>query len=170
VVVEIGTLHGGTLWAWCRLASEEANIVSIDLPGGAFGGGYGNEASDRLRSYARKSQQIHLMRADSHDLETLSLLQGILGGRSIDLLFIDADHTYNGVRRDFEMFSPMVSSSGVIAFHDVLPHDDPTCEVDRFWAEVSSVHEHVAFLEVRPDSERQWGGIGVLLHPSNAVE
>jgi hypothetical protein len=38
VVVEIGTARGGTFYAWCKLAEPDALLVSIDLPGGSFGG------------------------------------------------------------------------------------------------------------------------------------
>jgi hypothetical protein len=49
VVVEIGTMHGGTLWVWCQLASSDALLVSIDLPGGAFGGGYSDAGTHPRR-------------------------------------------------------------------------------------------------------------------------
>src|SRR5712692_920290 len=39
-VVEIGTAHGGTLLLLCCAAAKDATVVSIDLPGGKFGGGY----------------------------------------------------------------------------------------------------------------------------------
>jgi len=39
-VLEIGTANGGTLFIWYRLASDDATVISIDLPGGPFGGGY----------------------------------------------------------------------------------------------------------------------------------
>ena len=146
-VVEIGTLKGGTLWAWCRLAVDDAVIVSIDLPGGPFGGGYEEEATDRLRSYAQSSQAVHLIRGDSHDPATLERVTQILGGRGIELLFIDADHTYNGVRRDFELFSPLVRPGGLIAFHDVVLHDDRSCEVDRLWREVAPRYDHLEFVD-----------------------
>lgn len=48
--------------------------------------------------------------------------------RAIDLLFIDGDHSYGGVRRDWELFSPFVSRFGVVVFHDTI------------W-EVGQVHE-----------------------------
>jgi hypothetical protein len=38
--LEIGTARGGTLFFLTRLASPHATIVSVDLPGGPFGGGY----------------------------------------------------------------------------------------------------------------------------------
>jgi predicted O-methyltransferase YrrM len=164
-VVEIGTLHGGTLWTWCQAAADDAIIVSIDLPGGPFGGGYSDDATVRLRAYARADQTVHLIRADSHDTETLERLEAILGRGQIDLLFIDGDHTWDGVRRDFEMYSPLVRPGGLIALHDILPHeDDPSCEVDRFWQEIAPRYRHVELVDREERGLRgQWGGIGVLV-------
>lgn len=38
---------------------------------------------------------------------------------SVDLLFIDADHSRAGVKRDYEAWLPKVRVGGFIAFHDV---------------------------------------------------
>lgn len=40
--------------------------------------------------------------------------------RRIDLLFIDGDHSYEGARRDWELFSPFVQPFGSVIFHDTL--------------------------------------------------
>lgn len=40
--------------------------------------------------------------------------------RSIDLLFIDGDHTYKGVKRDWELFMPFVKRFGMVVFHDTM--------------------------------------------------
>jgi len=42
------------------------------------------------------------------------MVRGILGSRKLDFLFIDGDHSYEGVRRDFEMYSPLVREGGII--------------------------------------------------------
>jgi predicted O-methyltransferase YrrM len=38
--------------------------------------------------------------------------------RKIDILFIDGDHSYEGVKKDWELFSPHVSEFGIVVFHD----------------------------------------------------
>jgi predicted O-methyltransferase YrrM len=38
----------------------------------------------------------------------------------IDLLFIDGDHSYEGVKRDWDLFAPHVSEFGVVVFHDTI--------------------------------------------------
>src|SRR5581483_6669475 len=46
----------------------------------------------------------------------------------IDLLFIDADHSYEAVLRDVDDWSPFVRAGGWIALHDVWlePPPDPS--------------------------------------------
>jgi predicted O-methyltransferase YrrM len=163
-VVEIGTAAGGSLYAWCAVAQEDATIVSIDLPGGPFGGGYSEEDIPLLRSYGRVGQRLSFILADSHLASTCEQLSETLAGAGIDLLMIDADHTYDGVRRDFELYSPLLAANGLVAFHDILPHRQHSrCEVDRFWKEVREQYRHVEFVDPRPDPvEGPWGGIGVL--------
>ncbi len=36
----------------------------------------------------------------------------------IDFLFIDGDHSYEGVKTDFELYSKLLSNRGIIAIHD----------------------------------------------------
>ncbi len=39
----------------------------------------------------------------------------------IDLLFIDANHEYEAVQRDFEQWEPFVRIGGIVALHDASP-------------------------------------------------
>lgn len=39
-------------------------------------------------------------------------------GQDIGMLYIDASHEYEDVRRDYELFSPYIEQGGTIAFHD----------------------------------------------------
>jgi len=115
---------------------------------------------DEVIPRARCRQNIHLIREDSHALATLNMVKKALKGRKLDLLFIDGDHTYKGVKRDFEMHNKLASKGGIIAFHDVCPHLPQTgCEVDKFWCEIKDEYEHV---EIVRDWKQGWAGIGVL--------
>ena len=160
-VVEIGTARGGTLWLWSWLAETDAHIVSIDLPGRD---GLSSARVSQLMRQAQIGQRLDVLRMDSHDINTVSELRKLLEGRSVDFLFIDADHSYRGVRRDFELYTPLVRVNGLVALHDVLAHPHfPSYQVDRFWREIREKFHHREFLD--PKDERgwgQWGGIGVL--------
>jgi len=36
----------------------------------------------------------------------------------IDMLWIDADHTYEGIKKDFDLYSQIMSENGIIIIHD----------------------------------------------------
>ncbi len=42
----------------------------------------------------------------------------VLQDIKIDVLFIDGDHTYEGVKKDFELYSNLLSENGIIVIHD----------------------------------------------------
>ncbi len=160
VVLEIGTAGGGTLFLFTRVADTEAKIISIDLPGGPFGGGYPKWKTSLYKSFARRGQRIYLLRRDSHDPRTLEGVKKILGGEKVDFLFIDGDHTYEGVKKDFEMYSPLVRRGGIIAFHDIVPGlPENVGSVPEFWNQIKAKHKH---LEIVEDCNQGGFGIGVL--------
>jgi len=165
-IVEIGTQKGGTLYAWCRIAQPDAVIVSIDLPGGPFGGGYTLKETKRFIKYGKKRQMLYFFRKDSHQQSTKKDLIKLLKGRKIDFLMIDGDHRYSGVRRDWRLYSPLVRENGIIAFHDILFHPRvPKCRVDRLWNELKGVYRHREFIDTEDDRGwGQWGGIGVIYY------
>ncbi len=169
VVVEIGTLRGGTFWLLCQLAEPDGTIISIDLPGGDFGGGYSSEELTAFKNYGSREQSLHFLRTDSHDELTVRELDQILGSCQIDLLMIDGDHRFEGVLKDFKMYSPLVQEVGLIAFHDILPHPQVSiCQVDKLWQSLRKSYQNWEFTE--PDDDRgwgQWGGIGVLKYDSS---
>jgi predicted O-methyltransferase YrrM len=146
--LEIGTNYGGTLFLLSTLSDPHAKIISVDLPSGPFGGGYPLRKIPLFRKFPREGQQLHLIRADSHRPETLDRVTKILDGDKLDYLFIDADHTYHGVESDFRMYSPLVRSGGIVAFHDIVTYDNHTkSEVSRFWNETKHRYHYLEFVE-----------------------
>ena len=158
VILEIGTAGGGTLFLFSNIADEEATLISVDL--------YQTIEERILFKYIKKEKQkIFLIQGDSHSIETLRKIEGILRDNKVDFLFIDADHSYEGVKKDFEMYSPLVRKGGIIAFHDIIPDYYAkrgiklASGVYKFWNEVKEKYEH---LEIVKDRNQNAFGIGVL--------
>lgn len=158
--LEIGTEKGGTLLFLTRLASPKATIVSVDLPHGRFGGGYSARRRWWYQRLARRNQELHLLQGDSHSAEMLRRVKAAFKGEQLDYLFIDGDHTYEGVKADFEMYGPLVGKGGIIAFHDIVKGPpEKVGGVRRFWKEVNSLYRHK---EIVDDPHQGGRGVGVL--------
>jgi hypothetical protein len=85
---------------------------------------------------------------------------GILDGKKVDFLFIDGDHSYEGVRQDYEMYREFVKPGGWIGFHDISDtefHRSANCRVDRLWSELDG--EKVEFIQ---EPRSHFGGIGFI--------
>src|SRR6185312_12547400 len=160
-VLEIGTANGGTLFLFCKIAAPDATIISIDLPNGPFGGKfYPRWKTPVYKSFGQENQDVHLLRNDSHDMETLNQVKSILGKKQVDFLFIDGDHTYEGVKKDFEMYSPLVAEGGMIAFHDInTGTPDNVGDSPRFWKEIKSHYPHIEIIDFKLDNGY---GIGII--------
>jgi predicted O-methyltransferase YrrM len=159
-VMEIGTHNGGTLFPFTRLSRPNACIISLDLPHADFGGGYEPWKRDLYQNFAVSGQTLHLLQADSHEQATCKSVQDLLGANQLDFLFIDGDHTYGGVKKDFEMYSPLVRAGGIVAFHDIIHGPSvPTSRVDQFWEHIKSRYP---YREIINDAAQGGAGIGLI--------
>lgn len=157
--LEIGTANGGTLFGLCRVADPLALGISIDLPPGRLAS-YPLHRRSLYRSFAGPGQALHLLKADSHAPSARAVVLRLLEGHQLDLLFLDGDHTYDGVKMDFEQYRELVRPGGLIAFHDIVERPDMRqCDVARFWREVRVTKPSQEFIE-RP-GQTEWG-IGIL--------
>jgi predicted O-methyltransferase YrrM len=155
--LEIGTSNGGTLFAVSRVIDDNATIVSIDLSYDKLWGIFNIKLYNYL---GKKEQKLHFFELDSHNLNTLSKIKSIFNNEDIDLLFIDGDHSYDGVKMDFEMYSPLVKKGGIIAVHDIAIHSqESSCEVKRFWDEIKEKYNYIEYIN---NPKQGCCGIGVL--------
>lgn len=142
IAVEIGSYDGGCLHAYNQIFEK---VISIDL-------------ANRSRL-----KEVDYIIGDSK--KALPSLKQIIGGKNtkIDFLMIDGDHTYDGVKADFELYHKLVRKGGVIAFHDILDtplHRELFCRVDLFWSEIKKDDRFIAH-EIIDGND--WGGIGYLI-------
>jgi predicted O-methyltransferase YrrM len=159
---EIGAAGCGTTFLLLQAAAENATIITLDL-------NYTATRQAALENFALPQQRIFCLRQDSHLPETARAVKECLEGRSLDVLFLDGDHSYEGVKADFDLYSPLVGLGGVIVFHDIVPDfktrygfqtATDSGGVPQFWQEIKSSYPDVE--ELVEDYEQDGFGIGVL--------
>ena len=125
-VLEVGIDKGYLCQTW-REAFPVADVVGID----------NNPEALVFRDF-------HFIEGDSQDPATRDVLLQE-GYTLFDLIFIDGDHSYRGVRKDYELYGPLIRPGGIIAFHDITRtlEEFPGIEVRRFFDELKKKHASV---------------------------
>ncbi len=160
-IAEIGTYNGGTSLFLCGLCGSVREFVGVDL----------TPHNDRLVSaLAPRSVTVTFLRGSSRDPLVVEQLAAAFDGQPIDLLFLDGDHTYDGVRADLLTYRPLVRAGGLIAFHDIVsdhgarggpPATGWVGDVPVLWREIRERFPHWEFVK---DWEQDGAGIGVIEH------
>ena len=115
-ILEIGTNHGGSTVFWDQLVGPEGLVVGLDKCG--FEGDIMSMFRPEFCDHTPVSD-LRLLKRDSHAPETVEEMAALFP-EGIDFLFIDGDHSYKGVKQDFEDYSPLVRTGGLVACHDTL--------------------------------------------------
>lgn len=161
LLCEIGSDRGGTLALLSQVAADDALIISIDPI-------HQNRKTVPYESLVRSDQRLIRIGGDSHSHLVLQQLQAALAGRPLDFLFIDGDHSYEGVKQDFATYAPLVRKEGLIAFHDIVPVQSSCSQAyvggvpDFFAQEVSPVYQTRVWIE---NAGQDGYGIGMLHWP-----
>lgn len=159
-VVEIGTARGGTLFLLTQALEASARLVSVDLHFGPFGGGYPHWKIPLFHALALGGPSLRLLRGSSQTPEMRDRVLRTLGGPA-DFILIDGDHSYDGAKRDYELYREIIGPSGIIAFHDIVPGAEGRVGgVPKLWQELK---QHQPHREIVKDWSQGGFGIGLLL-------
>ena len=151
-ILEIGVERGGTSFIWNLLADKGIRI------GINYKDFIANEYRNTMFNLMGISN-VQFMEENSQSNDTLIKVKNKLGSELIDLLFIDADHSYLGVKKDFELYRTLVRKGGWIVFHDIVESEfnkQTNCEVYKLWAELISDKKEECIIE------KEKFGIGIL--------
>jgi len=113
-VIEIGRYKGGSTLTIAAAMSGEGTFWSIDLgekEARLHQGSARRSFDDELRDVcARFGFPVTLLDGDSRTIEVET--------GEVDLVFIDGDHSYEGVKNDFERFGRRVRIGGAVLLDD----------------------------------------------------
>lgn len=113
-LAEIGVWEGGTTKHLRRAMAPEGVIFAIDpFPVGSLGISYQLPIAHGEVAGVRNGSVIWL-RMTSAD----AARDPRVTAAPFDFVFIDGEHSYAGLQRDWELWSPQVA--GVVALHDVI--------------------------------------------------
>ncbi len=110
--VELGSAYGGSLWIYSNtLCTKNANIIAVDSrhdPSLVY-------TVNKLKELGKNIKFI---------IESTNATRNAINQVKfdIDLLHIDANHSYESTKKDYEMWGAKVKKGGVILFHDAVLH------------------------------------------------
>lgn len=139
-ILEIGCRYGANLRAMAH-AMKGKKIVGVDLPDAE--GWEGESPSDELKRTVQElvdeGFDAHLIIGDSHSTDTLEMASAL---GPFDVVFIDGDHSYKGVKMDWEFYGPLGKT---VIFHDIAKQGIST-QVYKLWAELRKTHKYEEFV------------------------
>jgi predicted O-methyltransferase YrrM len=140
-----------TTFAYWLKGFQAHNILEIGFKGSSFhimsqlstGKKVAVDLEDNGRTiwshYMMYDEDFKLFIADSQTEKTKNLVKEFCP--QYDLIFIDGDHSYDGVKKDFELYQELLSPRGYIVFHDIDPdhifRDGAGGQVYKFWQDIS---------------------------------
>lgn len=156
--LEIGARYGDTFYDVMRALPKGSTGVCVDLPGNVWGSAgtlpYLKQACEDLRVLG---YDITLIIGDSTDSD---VIERIREHEHFDAALLDGDHRYQGIKTDFENYSPLC---GMVALHDIVGEGQRHAkgvdvEVPRFWQEIKDHNCDAAIEYIAPNSKM---GIGI---------
>ena len=106
---------------WAEFAEDHPYRLSGDTAAQRDAGRIANDMEHAQRRTLFAEDRRTLIRSDS-----VAFAESI-PDRSLDFVFVDADHTLEGVRRDLRAFWPKIRAGGFLAGHDI---DNPAAGID----------------------------------------
>ncbi len=121
-IVEIGVDWGSTTRYLCEAAKYTGGTVYGYDEWGDYGPNlsWHHAGSKEKVEFLLNNNNFNnyvLNKVNTFSQEFKDLIQS---HKEIDFAFIDGDHSYDGIKSDFELVYPKLSYCGIIAFHDTL--------------------------------------------------
>src|SRR6185369_5527342 len=119
-LVEIGVYEGFTTAILAQAMAPDGVLHAIDpFLSGRLGICWGKWVARREVAKAKPSGRVEFVEKFSH--QAAPVLKG-----DFDFVFIDGDHSLEGIQRDWADWSPRITPAGIMALHDTrVPAHNP---------------------------------------------
>jgi cephalosporin hydroxylase len=149
IYVEVGVYHGFSYFAACQIIKGlKLGTVCKGVDTWAPGYCYNEEDPEVIYNKVFMHNEQNF-KDFSYLIRSKSLVAARMAGhRSIDILHIDAGHSYEEVSADFMAWLPKMKRGGVVMFHDTMVDNvsgiDKTgavvnLGVNKFWNEIINI-------------------------------
>jgi predicted O-methyltransferase YrrM len=112
-IVEIGVFQGFTTRVLADHSDEDATIYGVDPFFVDLGVSWCLKVASKHNREHLRSGRLRLVRALSTEIGTRVPAE-------VDYVFVDADHSLEAIRRDWDFWSARLAPGGIIALHDTL--------------------------------------------------
>lgn len=145
-MLEIGTNRGGTLYLYMKSLPKDAKVMTMDIK---------IQNRNLLESFKSGDQKLWILEGNSTHPDTIQKVKEYFPD-GLDYLFIDGDHSYEGVKQDFINYSPLVKKGGLIGFHDIIEDNETRYGiitggwaggVPQFWNEIKDQYNCKEFVQ-----------------------
>lgn len=137
-IMEIGVDYGGTSWFLSHYCQR---LICIDK---RYPKPVPHVSSCAVRLVKGDSTSERVFQSVKHEV--------------VDVLFIDGDHSFNGVAADFISYRSLLSYNGMVVLHDIAATEDSGIGVPRFWHTLKEKFDTTEILH----EPMEWGGLGVI--------
>lgn len=159
--LEIGLGYGGSLWRVGNALPPGSRIIGVDKTPDVDAHHNFQLCTGRLMNDL--GQDARLILGNSTDAETIELAKS---RGPFDCVFIDGDHSYEGVKADWDNYGPL---GRLVAFHDISWNETWVSKVPgrvtqpmgvpKLWDEIKTDYRH---REIKLYHRKNYYGIGVL--------
>jgi predicted O-methyltransferase YrrM len=113
VALEIGSYIGASSLMIAKGLKKTSRLICVDTwQNDAMSEGNWDSYKVFHSNTTSVAKRIETMRMTSAEA-------GVVFNDQLDFLFLDGDHSYEGVKMDFDIWFPKLKSGGIIAMHDI---------------------------------------------------
>lgn len=136
--LEIGAREGDTFHEVMMALPLSSSGVAVDMPGGLWGKcTTGDQLRRAVLDLQSRKRGVRCLLGNSTSACTI---EAVRQAGPYDAILIDGDHTYEGVKQDWENYRSMAR---IVAFHDIVGEGQKErggrmVEVPQLWAELKA--------------------------------